>query len=87
MVTNEQISRRTMQIEADYEHMAAAKARAEIREGTQVKILGNASGTCWETGYVADINPEDEALINFGSKDTPIYGMGIRRQLSELEVI
>lgn len=58
-----------------------------IREGSHVKILGNAKGTCWETGYVADINPENEALINFGTKDFPVYGMGIRRQLSELEVI
>lgn len=59
----------------------------EITEGAHVRILGNAKGTCWETGYVADINPENEALINFGSKDNPIYGMGIRRQLSELEAV
>ena len=59
----------------------------EIKEGTQVRILGNAKDTCWETGYVVDINPEDGALINFGSRDNPIYGMGIRRQISELEVI
>ena len=59
----------------------------EIIEGTHVRILGNAVGTCWETGYVADLNPENEALINFGSKENPIYGMGIRRQLSELEAV
>ena len=59
----------------------------EIIEGSHVRILGSAVGTCWETGYVADLNPENEALINFGTKENPIYGMGIRRQISELEAV
>ena len=58
----------------------------EIKEGSHVRILGNAVGTCWETGYVTDINAEG-ALINFGSRDSPIYGMGIRKPLFSLEVI
>ena len=61
--------------------------KQRIVKGSHVRILGNAVGTCWETGYVADLNPENEALINFGTKENPIYGMGIRRQISELEVL
>ena len=58
----------------------------EIIEGSQVRILGNAVGTCWEIGRVVDINAEG-ALINFGSKEYPIYGMGIRKPLFSLEAI
>ena len=58
----------------------------KITEGTKVRILGNAKDTCWETGYVADINA-DGALINFGSKDYPIKGIGIWKPLDKLEVI
>jgi phage-related protein len=43
----------------------------KIRRGAHVKILGNAKGTAWETGCVADIN-EDGALINYGSWQIPI---------------
>lgn len=57
-----------------------------IEKGSQVRILGNAKGTAWETGYVVDIN-EDGALINFGSWQIPVYGMGIRKPLDKLEVI
>ena len=58
----------------------------EIKEGSQVRVLGNAKGTCWEIGRVVDINAEG-ALINFGTIQYPIYGMGIRKPLFSLEVI
>lgn len=38
--------------------MATAKTRVNIKERLHVWILGNAVGTCWETGYVVDINTE-----------------------------
>jgi len=58
-----------------------------IKKGSHVRIIGNAKGTCWETGYVVDINEDGYALINYGSWQIPIYGMGIRRSLNKLEVI
>ena len=57
-----------------------------IKKGTKVRILGNAKHTAWETGYVVDIN-EDGALINYGSWQIPIYGMGTRKPLEKLVVI
>ena len=57
-----------------------------IEEGSYVRILSNPIGACWGTGYVADIN-KDGAVINFGTKGFPIYGAGIRRPMSELELV
>ena len=57
-----------------------------IKVGDRVRILGNAEGTCWEEGFVKDISA-DGALINYGSRDNPIYGMGIRKSLDELELV
>ena len=58
----------------------------ELKVGDAVRILGNAKGTCWEYGYIADIK-DGEALINYGTPLTPVYGMGIRKPLSQLENI
>jgi len=58
----------------------------ELTIGTKVRILGNAKDTCWEYGYIADIT-NGEALINYGDRDSPIYGMGIRKPLSQLEKV
>ena len=58
----------------------------ELKVGDAVRILGNAKGTCWEYGYIADIT-NGEALINYGDRDFPIYGMGIRKPLSKLEKV
>lgn len=60
--------------------------RQEIERGSYVRIIGNAKNTCWETGYVMDIN-EKGAMINYGSGQFPIYGMGIREPLDQLELI
>jgi hypothetical protein len=57
-----------------------------IEEGSHVRIFGNAKDTVWETGHVVDID-EEGALINFGSKQFPIYGMRIRKPLDKLEVV
>ena len=57
-----------------------------IGVGDRVRILGNAKDTCWEFGYVMDIDG-DGALINFGSRDNPIYGMGIRKRMDELRLV
>ena len=58
----------------------------ELKIGDTVRILGNAKDTCWEYGYIADIT-NGEALINYGDLDFPIYGMGIRKPLSQLEKV
>lgn len=55
-----------------------------LQVGDKVEVLGNAQGTVWELGYIADIDGNNEALINFGDRDYPIYGMGIRKPLSRL---
>jgi len=60
----------------------------ELKVGDKVRILGNAKDTCWEYGYIVDIYDQiDEALINYGDAITYIYGMGIRKPLSQLEKI
>ena len=56
----------------------------ELQVGDKVEVLGNAQGTCWELGYIADIDGNNEALINFGDRDFPIYGLGIRKPFSRL---
>ena len=58
----------------------------QIKVGSRVRILNIAIGTCWEYGYVVDII-NGEALINFGSTTHPIYGMGIRKPLDQLELV
>jgi len=58
----------------------------ELTIGTKVRIFGNAQDTCWEFGYIVDIT-NGEALINYGDRDFPIYGMGIRKPLSKLEKV
>jgi len=58
----------------------------ELTIGTKVRILGNAKDTCWEYGYIADIT-NGEALINYGDAITYIFGMGIRKPLSQLEKV
>jgi hypothetical protein len=55
--------------------------------GDKVEILGNARGTCWELGHIANIDGNGEALINYGDRDFPIYGMGIRKPLSSLRKV
>ena len=58
----------------------------ELKIGDKIRILGNAKGICWEYGFIADIK-DNEALINYGDRDFPIYGMGIRKPLSKLEKV
>ena len=58
----------------------------QIKVGSRVHITGSAGGTCWEYGYVVEII-NGEALINFGSTANPIYGMGIRKPLDQLELV
>ena len=55
-------------------------------KGMKVRIIDNAKNTCWEYGFIAEIR-DNEALINYGSVKYPVYGMGIRKPLSELEVL
>ena len=57
-----------------------------ISIGDKVKIVGNAQDTCWEFGYVENII-NNEALINYGDRDFPLYGMGIRKPVSHLKKV
>ena len=57
-----------------------------IKVGDKVRIPENSKDTCWETGTVVDIN-SDGALINYGDRWDPIYGMGIRKPLDQLEML
>lgn len=68
------------------ELMTGIEDEQEIAKGSHVRIISNVKDTGWETGYVVDIN-EDGALINYGSWQIPIYGMGIRKPLDQLEMI
>jgi len=63
-----------------------SKMTQKFKIGDKVRILGNAKDTCWEYGFIADIK-NNEALINYGDRDFPIYGMGIRKQLFKLEKV
>ena len=54
--------------------------------GDKVRVDENAKGTIWETGIIADIN-KDDALINYGTPQNPIFGMGRRVPLTRLEVL
>ena len=58
----------------------------EIKVGSRVRIHANAKGTCWEYGFIADIKGND-ALINYGTQQHPIYGMGIWVKMEDLEVL
>lgn len=56
-----------------------------IKEGDYVKIIGNAPGTVWETGYIANIN-DDGYLIKYGRPGMGgLYGLGINKQAEDLE--
>ena len=68
------------------EDMEATQEEQNIRAGSRVCVIGNAKGTCWETGIVEDINT-DGALINHGSRNYPVYGKGNRVPLTGLEVL
>ena len=57
-----------------------------LKIGSRVRIHANAKGTCWEYGFIADIKGTD-ALINYGTPQHPIFGMGIKIKLSDLEVL
>jgi len=61
-------------------------AEKPLTIGDKVCILGNAKGRCWEYGFIADIE-NGEALINYGDAITYIFGMGIRKPLSQLEKV
>ena len=61
-------------------------AHTKLKAGSAVRIIGSSAGSAWETGFIVDIN-EKGALINFGSKDYPVHGAGIRKPLEILEVI
>ena len=54
--------------------------------GDKVQIINNPKNTFWETGYIADI-AGDEVLINYGSSEHPVYGMGIWKNKSLVRVI
>ena len=58
----------------------------EIAIGSRVRIHANAKGTCWEYGFIVDIKGND-ALINYGTPQHPIFGMGIWCKQEDLEVI
>jgi len=57
----------------------------ELTKGTKVHIL-DADSTYWEYGYIVAINAKD-ALINYGSKTYPNYGMGGRVPLHSLKIV
>ena len=40
----------------------------KLHVGNYVKVIGNAKGTVWESGVIADID-EDGALIKYGVRD------------------
>ena len=54
--------------------------------GDKVQIINNPKNTFWGTGYIADI-AGDEVLINYGSLEHPVYGMGIWKHVSLVRVI
>lgn len=58
----------------------------EIKVGDYVRVKTNAKGTTWEYGYVVRIE-DGKALINYGNKDFPIYGLGIMERLEDLELV
>ena len=43
-------------------------------------------GWFWKYGWVAEIR-DNEALINYGTQQNPMYGMGIWVELSELKIM
>ena len=43
-------------------------------------------GWFWKYGWVAEIR-DNEALINYGIQQYPIYGMGIWVKIEDLEVL
>lgn len=58
-----------------------------LKVGNYVRILSNALNTMWETGYITDIN-QDGYLIKYGRTGMlGCYGLGIRKQASELQLI
>ena len=60
--------------------------KKEIEIGSKVRIHANAKGTCWEYGFIADIKGND-ALINYGTPQHPIFGMGIWVKIEDLEIL
>ena len=57
-----------------------------VKIGDKVQIINNPKNTFWETGFVMDI-AGDEVLINYGSLEHPVYGMGIWKHVSLVKVI
>lgn len=63
------------------------KTHKNLEVGDYVRILSNAPNSMWETGYITDIN-QDGYLIKYGQTDMfGSYGLGIRKQASELQLI
>lgn len=58
-----------------------------LKVGDKVEIHSNARGTVWKTGYIANIDKNGEALINYGDQMFPEYGMGIRKPMSQLRKV
>ncbi len=60
----------------------------KFNEGDRVKIIGKAVGTMWEYGYIDNINEKEQtAIINYGSKDWPAYGLAIPEPLKNLKIV
>ena len=60
--------------------------KQEIKIGSRIRIHANAKGTCWEYGFIAEIR-DNEALINYGTPQHPIFGMGIWVKIEDLEIL
>ena len=73
-------------IESDMEQDDINEYDVYFHVGDKVRVDGNAKNTIWETGIITDLN-KDGALINYGDRWSPIYGMGRRVRTSKLEMM
>ena len=59
----------------------------KLKIGDKIRVLTNAKGTAWETGFIHEIK-DNKAVINYGLKELPIFGLyDYWKDFNELELI